>query len=133
VRVRELHLATGGIAAVSDARSGTLELTVQQGLVPAEDPEPDKQTPWAGMSGAGVFTESGRLIGVVGQHHPGEGIGALTVRPLTALTDAPAEAVVTWWQALPQLPPPGGQPNSSGQPEPSWPELAGTPKPSPTP
>lgn len=52
MELRELHLATGTIAAVSHAKTGTLEHAVH--LVPDEHPEPEKHSPWEGMSGAAV-------------------------------------------------------------------------------
>jgi hypothetical protein len=102
VQLRELHVAIGTIVAGSDAKTGTLELAVER--APAEDPQPDEHSPWEGMSGAVVWA-SGRLVGVVGQHHPREGPGMLTVRPLTALFEAvTVEELAVWQQALPQLP-----------------------------
>ncbi|WIM93250.1 trypsin-like peptidase domain-containing protein [Actinoplanes oblitus] len=100
VLLRELRLATGWINPGSDAKTGTLELAVRE--PPAEDPQPREHSPWEGMSGAAVWV-SGRLIGVVGQHHPGEGLAVLTVRPLTALFDGPDPD--RWRAALPQLGP----------------------------
>jgi hypothetical protein len=101
VELRELHVAIGTIVAPSDAKTGTLELAVQ--VVPAEDPQPEKHSPWEGMSGAAVWV-SGRLVGVIGQHHPRQGPGVLTVRPLTGLFEAgPAEELAAWRGALPQL------------------------------
>lgn len=70
---RELHQADGTVAALSNLRTGTLEMTV----APAGD-DPDPSTsPWAGMSGAAVWSE-GRIIGVVAEHHRAEGTGRLT-------------------------------------------------------
>ncbi|WP_328524033.1 NACHT domain-containing protein [Kribbella sp. NBC_00359] len=72
---------------------------------PARHPDPNR-TPWEGMSGAAVFA-SGHLVGVVGQHHRGEGLGTLTVRllqlPPNNDLDLPTDAVRTWADALPQL------------------------------
>ncbi|MEV5278342.1 trypsin-like peptidase domain-containing protein [Streptomyces sp. NPDC052811] len=48
---RELHQADGTVAALSNLRTGTLEMTV----APAgADPDPEA-SPWAGMSGAAVW------------------------------------------------------------------------------
>ncbi|MFJ9173884.1 trypsin-like peptidase domain-containing protein [Streptomyces sp. NPDC102360] len=70
---RELHQADGTVAALSNLRSGTLELTV----APAgADPDPGA-SPWAGMSGAAVWAGH-RVIGVVAEHHRAEGPGRLT-------------------------------------------------------
>ncbi|MFE9402664.1 trypsin-like peptidase domain-containing protein [Streptomyces sp. NPDC006530] len=70
---RELHQADGTVAALSNLRTGTLEMTV----APAgADPDPGA-SPWAGMSGAAVW--AGHLIiGVVAEHHRSEGPGRLT-------------------------------------------------------
>ncbi|MFD7016009.1 trypsin-like peptidase domain-containing protein [Streptomyces sp. NPDC059928] len=70
---RELHQADGTVAALSNLRTGTLEMTV----APAgADPDPEA-SPWAGMSGAAVWANS-RIIGVVAEHHRPEGAGRLT-------------------------------------------------------
>src|SRR5207302_992078 len=70
---RELHQADGTVAALSNLRTGTLEMTV----TPAgADPDPGT-SPWAGMSGAIVWAGS-RIIGVVAEHHRFEGAGRLT-------------------------------------------------------
>ncbi|MGP9018122.1 trypsin-like peptidase domain-containing protein [Streptomyces sp. BR1] len=70
---RELHVADGTVAALSNLRTGTLEMTV----APAgTDPDP-AASPWAGMSGAAVWAGS-RIIGVVAEHHRFEGPGRLT-------------------------------------------------------
>ncbi|WP_438291944.1 trypsin-like peptidase domain-containing protein [Streptomyces sp. HUAS TT7] len=70
---RELHQADGTVAALSNLRTGTLEMTV----APAgADPDPGT-SPWAGMSGAAVWAGS-RIIGVVAEHHRSEGPGRLT-------------------------------------------------------
>ncbi|GHC87259.1 trypsin-like peptidase domain-containing protein [Streptomyces flavofungini] len=70
---RELHQADGTVAALSNLRTGTLEMTVK----PA-DADPDPATsPWAGMSGAAVWA-GGTIIGVVAEHHRPEGPRRLT-------------------------------------------------------
>ncbi|MET8324821.1 tetratricopeptide repeat protein [Streptomyces sp. NPDC005181] len=69
---RELHQADGTVAALSNLRTGTLEITVP---VAAADPDP-KVSPWSGMSGAAVW--AGRhIVGVVAEHHRWEGLGRL--------------------------------------------------------
>jgi hypothetical protein len=74
------------------------------GPAPDPDPEPDEHSSWEGMSGAAVWA-SGRLIGVVGQDHPGEGLGTLTVCPVEQLFGcASATKLEAWRTALPQLP-----------------------------
>ena len=102
VLLRELDYAIGSIAPLSDAKTGMYEFAV--GVPPGPDPEPDMHSPWEGMSGAAVWA-SGRLIGVVGQHHPREGLGTLTVRPVEQLFGcATAAGLDAWRAALPQLP-----------------------------
>ena len=60
---------------------------------------------WAGMSGAVVFATdpyAGDLaIGVVVEHHRAEGESALTVVPITALTELPdGGSMLEWWRQL---------------------------------
>ncbi|MFG2983047.1 trypsin-like peptidase domain-containing protein [Streptomyces sp. NPDC048258] len=69
---RELHQADGTVAALSNLRTGTLEITVP---VAAADPDP-KVSPWSGMSGAAVWAGS-HIVGVVAEHHRWEGLGRL--------------------------------------------------------
>ncbi|MFI7336386.1 trypsin-like peptidase domain-containing protein [Streptomyces sp. NPDC050085] len=70
---REVHQADGTVAALSNLRTGTLELTV----TPAgADPDPST-SPWSGMSGAAVWAGD-RIVGVVAEHHRREGTGRLT-------------------------------------------------------
>ncbi len=106
VMLREVQYATGRIVGGSNVRTGTLALHTTD--APAPHPDPDR-SPWEGMSGAPVFV-SGRLVGVVGQHHPSEGTDALTVRPLrlpddaaAALSLGPDPVRAAWADALPQL------------------------------
>ena len=102
VLLRELDYAIGSIAALSDAKTGRFAFAVD--VAPGPDPEPDKHSPWEGMSGAAVWA-SGRLIGVVGQHHPREGLATLTVCPVDQLFgSASADQLQAWRAALPQLP-----------------------------
>ncbi|MEV6653591.1 tetratricopeptide repeat-containing serine protease family protein [Streptomyces sp. NPDC051219] len=70
---RELHQADGTVAALSNLRTGTLEITVP---VAAADPDP-KVSPWSGMSGAAVWVGC-HIVGVVAEHHRWEGMGRLT-------------------------------------------------------
>jgi len=102
VLLRELDYAIGSIAALSDAKTGRFALAVDP--PPGADPEPDKHSPWEGMSGAAVWA-SGRLIGVVGQHHPREGLATLTVCTIEQLFGSASEdQLEAWHAALPQLP-----------------------------
>jgi tetratricopeptide (TPR) repeat protein len=101
VLLRDVTYAVGSIVAGANAKTGTLAFTLSTGI-PGEDPGPDG-SPWEGMSGAAVWA-SGRLVGVVGQHYPGEGTGTLTLRPFAGLLDDAAR-VHQWRQnALPRLP-----------------------------
>ncbi|MFE5238778.1 MULTISPECIES: trypsin-like peptidase domain-containing protein [unclassified Streptomyces] len=70
---RELHQADGTVAALSNLRTGTLEITVREA---AADPDPEV-SPWSGMSGAAVWAGA-RIVGVVAEHHRREGAGRLT-------------------------------------------------------
>ena len=102
ILLRELHYAIGTIAGLSDAKSHMYTFAVE--AVPGPDPEPDKHSPWEGMSGAAVWAD-GRLIGVVGKHYPQEGLGTLTVRPVEEFFRYASEAQLTAWRAaLRQLP-----------------------------
>ncbi|MFE5486419.1 trypsin-like peptidase domain-containing protein [Streptomyces sp. NPDC056527] len=70
---RELHQTDGTVAALSNLRTGTLEITV----APAgADPNP-QVSPWSGMSGAAVWAGD-LIVGVVAEHHRWEGSGRLT-------------------------------------------------------
>ena len=100
VLLRELDYAIGSIAALSDAKTGRLAFAVD---VPP-GPDPDEHSPWEGMSGAVVWA-SGKLIGVVGQHHPQEGLATLTVCPVEQLFgSASDDQLQAWRAALPELP-----------------------------
>ena len=102
VLLRDLHYAVGSIAPLSNARTDSYEFAVE--AVPSPDPEPGHSL-WEGMSGAAVWSSS-RLIGVVGQHYPREGLSTLTVRPIEQLFGCASETELNAWRAaLPQLPP----------------------------
>ena len=88
VLLRELDYAIGSIAALSDAKTGRFAFAVN--VPPGPDPEPGEHSPWEGMSGAAVWA-SGRLIGVVGQHHLREGLATLTVCPVEQLFGSVSE------------------------------------------
>lgn len=99
VDIREVRYATGKIIPAENPKTGTYALTVD--VLPAPDPRPN-HTPWEGMSGAAVFVPgSGRLIGIVAQHHLEEGFGVLTARALSGLFKT--KHIADWRQALPQL------------------------------
>jgi hypothetical protein len=102
VLLRELDYAIGSVAALSDAKTGRFAFAVD--VAPGPDTEPGERSPWEGMSGAAVWA-SGRLIGVVGQHHPREGLATLTVCPVEQLFGSVSEDQLEAWRAaLPQLP-----------------------------
>jgi Trypsin-like peptidase domain len=71
-RYRDSAHAVGTIAVLSNRREGTLEVSVAP---PERDPDPDR-SPWEGMSGAAVWS-SGRIIGLVAEHHRADGLGRL--------------------------------------------------------
>ncbi|MEU9864533.1 trypsin-like peptidase domain-containing protein [Streptomyces sp. NPDC047971] len=76
---RELHQTDGTVAALSNLRTGTLEITV----APAgADPNP-QVSPWSGMSGAAVWAGD-LIVGVVAEHHRWEGSGRLTAARIDA-------------------------------------------------
>ncbi len=103
IQLRDVMYAIGTIAGLSDVKTHMYAFAVD--VVPSTDPEPDKHSPWEGMSGAAIWG-NGRLIGVVGQHHPLEGLSTLTVRPIEQLFNyGSATELNTWRAALPQLPP----------------------------
>jgi hypothetical protein len=104
VQLRERHDAHGSIMGGSNAKTRTYELA-RLDLVPGEDPEPNTHSPWEGMSGAGVWVGS-RLVGVVAQHHPREGNGTLSVRPVEELFAAAVGGALAHWQEAlkPRLP-----------------------------
>jgi tetratricopeptide (TPR) repeat protein len=101
VEIRELEYATGQVQAASNRKTGTYEFAVLGTVPESRGPE---ESPWEGMSGSAVWA-SGRLIGVIGQHHSQEGLATLTVRPVEGLFDpAVADGLGEWRQALGSLP-----------------------------
>ncbi|MEV6734069.1 MULTISPECIES: tetratricopeptide repeat-containing serine protease family protein [unclassified Streptomyces] len=117
MQFRELHQADGTVAALSNLRTGTLEITVPAA---AADPDP-AVSPWSGMSGAAVWAGP-YLVGVVAEHHRGEGLGRLTAvridhtlqrvadgprAELAALLTIPGHAALPEVGAEPDAPPPG--------------------------
>ncbi|MCW6006436.1 hypothetical protein K1W54_17910 [Micromonospora sp. CPCC 205371] len=70
---RDLHVADGTLAVLSNRRSGSLEVTVAP---PREDPDPDV-SPWQAMSGAALWAGN-RVIGLIVEHHRAEGLNRLT-------------------------------------------------------
>lgn len=80
---RESLMAAGTVDPLSNRRGGTLEFQVDVAAGP--DPDPDHD-PWEGMSGAAVWSR-GRIIGVVAEHYPSEGVSILSCRPLSTVHD----------------------------------------------
>lgn len=90
---RELHQADGTVAALSNLRTGTLEITV---AVAAADPDP-QVSPWSGMSGAALWAGN-LIVGVVAEHHRWEGPGRLTAARIDHVlrnVDAPLRTSLT--------------------------------------
>lgn len=68
---RDSHHAVGRCFPDSLGYTGKLALRV-------DPPAPDlKGPPWGGMSGAAVFA-GGKLVAIVSEHHPSQGLGSLT-------------------------------------------------------
>ncbi|GAA3483586.1 trypsin-like peptidase domain-containing protein [Streptomyces yanii] len=116
---RELHQADGTVAALSNLRTGTLEITVP---VAAADPDP-QVSPWSGMSGAAVWAGS-HIVGVVAEHHRWEGTGRLAAARIDHTLRRVGEPrrselaellVIDDPQALPDV---GAEPPASGSPPP---------------
>lgn len=62
----------GTAAILANRREGTLEISV---LPPEIDSNPNV-SPWAGMSGAAVFS-AGHIVGLIQEHHRSDGLGRL--------------------------------------------------------
>jgi hypothetical protein len=71
---------TGTVPTIENFSTGNLVLKLESGL-PNTLPS---GSPWEGMSGAGVFIGDA-LLGIVIEHHPGDGLGALHFVPLTSI------------------------------------------------
>jgi len=76
---RDFEQVTGHAPVAANRRQGTLAVYLDD--PPPAPPEPGNPSPWAGMSGAAVWAAD-RIVGVVAEHHPGEGTGRLTARRL---------------------------------------------------
>jgi WD40 repeat protein len=59
-----------------------------------------RESEWAGMSGAPVFSGKNIIVGVITEHHLPEGESALTVVPITALDLLPEAEATKWWKLL---------------------------------
>ncbi|MEU6867600.1 trypsin-like peptidase domain-containing protein [Streptomyces sp. NPDC046876] len=108
---RELHQADGTVAALSNLRTGTLEITVP---VAAADPDP-AVSPWSGMSGAAVWAGP-YLVGVVAEHHRGEGLGRLTAVRIDHTLHGVSEARRAELAALLAIPDPAALPDVGAEP-----------------
>lgn len=94
-KFRDLHYGRGTVALLSNVLTGTLEIRMDAS--PAADPDP-KVSPWEAMSGAAVWA-AGHIVGVVAEHHLGEGLATLTGmridEPLRDGVDASGERLST--------------------------------------
>src|SRR6266487_2083279 len=59
-----------------------------------------RESEWAGMSGATVFSGNNIIVGVITEHHLPEGESTLTVVPITALDLLPEAEATKWWKLL---------------------------------
>lgn len=76
----------GTASSLSNLRSGTLEINVAAPAAPLDA----RTSPWAGMSGAPVWAE-GRIVGIITQHNPADGLGRLAAARIERLvTGSPA-------------------------------------------
>ena len=76
---RDSFHAVGTIAALSNRRGRSLEINVSP---PERDPDP-QHSPWEGMSGAAVWV-SGRIVGLISEHHRSDGLGRLAATRVDA-------------------------------------------------
>jgi acetyl esterase/lipase/tetratricopeptide (TPR) repeat protein len=77
---------SGEIGSVEDYASGDLTLKINFGL--PDLPHDVIESPWQGLSGAGVIVGD-HLLGIAVEHRLKEGAGSLRVVPFTRLLDAP--------------------------------------------
>nr|WP_166682681.1 trypsin-like peptidase domain-containing protein [Streptomyces sp. 846.5] len=98
-RFREIVVADGRIAVLSNLREGMLELVVTPS---GEDPDPTL-SPWAGMSGAALWVGD-RIVGVVAEHHRHEGLGRLSAVRLDAALAKMDGGTRSWLLTLLSLP-----------------------------
>ncbi|MGP0024431.1 MAG: trypsin-like peptidase domain-containing protein, partial [Streptosporangiaceae bacterium] len=81
---RDLEQVTGHAPVAANRRQGTLAVYLED--PPPAAPGREGPSPWAGMSGAAVWS-AGRIVGVAAEHHPGEGAGRLTARRIDRAYD----------------------------------------------
>jgi ABC-type uncharacterized transport system permease subunit len=77
--------------------TGNLVLKLEAGEPAAGDN--GSASPWAGMSGAGVFVGD-YLLGVVIEHHMADGLGALHFAPLTLIESLPVSRATVFSAVL---------------------------------
>jgi hypothetical protein len=81
-RYRDAYHAAGSVAVLSNWREGTLEV-----VVPAAPADPGGDvSPWEGMSGAALWVGE-RIVGIVAEHHPGDGPARLAAARLDLILD----------------------------------------------
>lgn len=100
-RLRDSAHLLGHVPPAANLVSGLLELHVTASPATSEGDQLAR-SPWAGMSGAVVFSgdHTPLAIGVVTEHHQPEGPAALTLVPITALESLDAEEGARWWHEL---------------------------------
>jgi len=105
---RDMDQVTGHAPVAANRRQGTLAIYLDD--PPPAAPEHEGPSPWEGMSGAAVWA-SGRIIGVVAEHHSSEGTGRLTGRRIDRayeqLPESDLDRLVNWLGLAPaaeQLP-----------------------------
>lgn len=75
-RFRDLEQVTAHVPVAANRCEGTVAVYLDDPVPASTD---QGSSPWEGMAGAAVWV-SDRIIGVVAEHHPGEGTGRLTAR-----------------------------------------------------
>ena len=94
---RDLEQVTGHVPVAANRRQGTLAVYLDD--PPPPSPDPQRFSPWEGMSGAAVWA-GGRIIGIVAEHHSGEGAGRLIARRIDQayeqLPEPDLDRLVTW-------------------------------------
>jgi tetratricopeptide (TPR) repeat protein len=111
--VRDLDMVRASTPVIANRRQRTLALYLQdpppaQGIaLVTQEPEgcstEPPQSPWAGFSGAAVWSE-GRIIAIVGEHHAAEGPGRLTGRRIDRLYSDKRSAELSQLRELLTLP-----------------------------
>lgn len=89
----------GRIHPLSNRREHTLDISISAAPPVTSDPS----SPWAGMSGAAVFS-SGHLVAVVSRHHHSDGPGRLAATHITDWYQPAVASDLTWIQDVTGLP-----------------------------